>query len=272
MENILDKIRKLMQMTTENGCSEAEMNNALARAQKLMIEYNVSEDMVEVCETDIKEEHINSEPPCYEPRDFEWNLLDLIASNYMCKTLRSSQYDTVIKKSKYGDYETLVKKYYYRLIGSNENRQVVLNLFRSCQNLFRITMHERYKEYQQNRLNEINEDLALLGLKAVKLSEVKDNGRVIVRKSNWIPSYLKGCLQGLQSKLKSEVKDILSNEVINNQYALVKVKHDALIKEYIDTNIKINRTVNTNRGKLFIPEAYREGIKDGFSNQNLKRL
>ena len=261
MESIIEKIRKLMQMTTENGCSEAEMNNALARAQRLMLEHNLSEDLIEVCETDIKEEHINSEPPCYEPRDFEWNLLDLIANNYMCQTLRSSKYD-----------DSFNKKYYYRLIGSDENRRVVMTLFKGCQNLFRLSMHTRYEEYCKNSLSELNNNEIIKSLDIVyTLGEARKKG-FIVRKSNWIPSYLKGCLEGLKSKLNSEFKDVINDESSNNQYALVKVKHDALIQEYISKKIKNVKSVNTDRGSLFVPSAYNEGIKDGFSNQNLKRL
>lgn len=53
-ENILNKIKKLLNMTIENGCSEGEALTALTRARSLMLKHKIAEkDLVNTTEKDI---------------------------------------------------------------------------------------------------------------------------------------------------------------------------------------------------------------------------
>lgn len=50
MEKIIAKIRKLLNMTQENGASENEAIMAALKAQKLMAEYNINIADIETCD------------------------------------------------------------------------------------------------------------------------------------------------------------------------------------------------------------------------------
>lgn len=53
MAQIIDKIKKLLNMTEENGCTPAEAQRALALAHKLLAQNNLSEDSLGVEEDEI---------------------------------------------------------------------------------------------------------------------------------------------------------------------------------------------------------------------------
>lgn len=87
MEKIIEKIRKLLEMTEENGASENEAMVAALKAQKLMAEYDI--DLI-----DVKDEKITEEI-CEERVDTtlegnystKWKiqLACIIANNFRCK-------------------------------------------------------------------------------------------------------------------------------------------------------------------------------------------
>lgn len=89
MEKIIDKIRKLLEMTTENGCSENEAMVAALKAQKLMAEYDI--DIVDV-KSDIKsmteeisEEKVDTTLNGNFSTKWKIQLASVIAANFRCK-------------------------------------------------------------------------------------------------------------------------------------------------------------------------------------------
>lgn len=53
-ENVLNKIKKLLNMTIDNGCSEDEALTALTRARSLMLKHKIEEkDLIDTSEKDI---------------------------------------------------------------------------------------------------------------------------------------------------------------------------------------------------------------------------
>ena len=83
MEKIIAKIRKLLEMTQENGASENEAMIAALKAQKLMAEYNLEITDVEG-ELDSKE-MINAEVDCKNGDKWKYRLASIIARNFCCK-------------------------------------------------------------------------------------------------------------------------------------------------------------------------------------------
>ena len=84
MEKIIAKIRKLLEMTQENGASENEAMVAALKAQKLMAEYNINIADIETEDehTTIVEESFN----CGNGDKWKYRLANIIASNFRCKT------------------------------------------------------------------------------------------------------------------------------------------------------------------------------------------
>ena len=87
-EKIIEKIRKLLEMTQENGASENEAMVAALRAQELMAKYNI--DLI-----DVQGVHTSEEEICdiminmteYEHVSTKWSirLAGIIAGNFRCK-------------------------------------------------------------------------------------------------------------------------------------------------------------------------------------------
>lgn len=84
MDNIVEKIRKLLQMTQANGASENEAMTAALKAQKLMAENNLT---VADIETDRESEEIaETKCNCGDGEKWKYYLSDIVARNFCCKT------------------------------------------------------------------------------------------------------------------------------------------------------------------------------------------
>lgn len=84
MEKIIEKIKKLLAMTEENGASENEAMIAALKAQKLMAEHNLT---IADIDTDEKGQTIIEEA-CDAGKGDKWKykLANVIAANFCCKT------------------------------------------------------------------------------------------------------------------------------------------------------------------------------------------
>lgn len=82
MEKIIEKIRKLLEMTEENGASENEAMVAALKAQKLMAEYNITIADIDTKQSgqSIVEESFN----CGKGDKWKFRLANIIARNFCC--------------------------------------------------------------------------------------------------------------------------------------------------------------------------------------------
>lgn len=84
MEKIIGKIRKLLEMTHENGASENEAMIAALKAQKLMAEYNLN-----IADIKTKDEGATIAEETFECGNgdkWKYALANIIATNFRCKT------------------------------------------------------------------------------------------------------------------------------------------------------------------------------------------
>lgn len=82
----IDKINKLLVITTENGATEAEAESALLKAQKLMHKYNIAMERVGGQEEieygfEIMDHVIKASP--------RWPLSAIIAKNFACRAIQT---------------------------------------------------------------------------------------------------------------------------------------------------------------------------------------
>ena len=79
-ESILNKIKNLLNMTIENGCSESEALNAMTLARKLMLKYKIEQkDLIDKTEKDI----ISLEIDTYNANiTWIYLLIDTISTNF----------------------------------------------------------------------------------------------------------------------------------------------------------------------------------------------
>lgn len=140
MEKIIEKIKKLLNMTQENGASENEAMVAALRAQKLMAEYNINVADIETSDdsmTIIEESFV-----CGKGDKWKVRLAAIIAKNFRCKTYLINKSEVVfygyesdakialnVFKFLFTTGNKLADKYYYEYYKNGENTRGVKNTF-----------------------------------------------------------------------------------------------------------------------------------------------
>lgn len=233
----IEKIRKLLEFTSENGATESEIENAMKLAQRLMIKYNLEQGDIEIGFDDINVTLVKSTWEGkwinLEIRAYEWSLLQMLSRIYNCQTLRTRQF---------ADYELWVKgiKYidYFKVIGLQEDREMVVKTFESILPQIRNLMLIRYKQSDKS------------------ISQFKFNS-----------SYQIGFMEGLENRLVSD-REVFFTEEEKASWGLIVVKKDTLIENWIQEQIKPKEV--TTKGVEIEQEAYQQGLEDGLQN-NLNR-
>lgn len=83
MEKIISKIRKLLAMTEENGCSEGEAMTAALMAQKLMAEHNLT--IADIDDDTSKGKIVEVGYEAGTKYKWKYRLANIIAVNFCCK-------------------------------------------------------------------------------------------------------------------------------------------------------------------------------------------
>lgn len=207
-EKILDKVRKLLALSEDQGASEGEIENALRMAQQLMMKHNIDSGEINISPLDIGEDLIDSHFKHGEAKFWLWNLLTIIGKGHNC---------TVFKKG-YKD------NYFYRIVGFNEDRIIVKSLFEATYPLIRNLYNQRWKESSKNTSKGIfirsYIDGFLLGLNRklqadkkefLKIdSEAKKYELIVVKKDDLIEDYIKETTKKTKEE-KGRSRDINSD-------------------------------------------------------------
>lgn len=129
----IDKIRKLMEFSVENGATEAEVENAMQLAQRLMMKHNLEQKDIEINGDDINVTIVNSTwKDGMEARSYEWSVLQVLSKVYNCQTLRTRNKATNIDC--------------FKVIGQPEDRELVVTIFGSVLPQIRTITKKRFKE------------------------------------------------------------------------------------------------------------------------------
>jgi hypothetical protein len=140
MEKIIGKIRKLLEMTQENGASENEAVVAALKAQKLMAEYNLN-----IADIETKDESsaiVEESFACGNGDKWKYGLANIIATNFRCKTYFIGKLHVVfygyesdakialdVFKFLFNTGNKLADKCYYEYYKKGENTRGVKNSF-----------------------------------------------------------------------------------------------------------------------------------------------
>ena len=84
MEKVIEKIKKLLAMTEENGASENEAMVAALKAQKLMAEYNLT--VADIGDESTSQTIIEESVECGLGDKWKYKLANIVARNFCCKT------------------------------------------------------------------------------------------------------------------------------------------------------------------------------------------
>lgn len=127
----IEKIRKLMEFNTENGATEAEIENAMKLAQRLMLKHNLELGDIELTTTDISETSVSCTwKKGTESKLFLYDLLSVVAEAFSCKVIRAG--DTVNR--------------IHKIVGLQEDREMTEATFHKILPQVRHLTKARYKE------------------------------------------------------------------------------------------------------------------------------
>jgi hypothetical protein len=198
----IDKIRKLMEFSVENGATESEVENAIKLAQRLMMKHNLEQSDIDVTSKDINVTKVKSTwKDGMEARSFESQLLMVLGKTYSCKI--------VIDRNKATNTDT------YDVIGLPEDREMLVATYESVLPQIRVITKKRFKEqvsdlslfkfttsYQTGFLVGLKDKLALDKDTFFKVADKKQFELIVVQKDALVSEWMAHNLKTKTGKVK----------------------------------------------------------------------
>lgn len=199
----IDKVRKLMEFSTENGATESEVENALKLAQKLMLKHNLEMGDIKSTVNDIDVTII----PCTwkkgtESKLFLHDLLSAVAEAFACKVIRSGS-----------SIQRL-----YKIVGLKEDREMTESTFNKILPQVRHLTKVRFKEsdkslsavrftisYQAGFISGLTEKLATDKAQLMKSKDGKQFELIVVTKEGLIADYIADKMKIKESERKFKI-------------------------------------------------------------------
>lgn len=271
-EKVIEKIKKMLMTTTENGASEEEAQAFMLRAQKLMVKHGLSMSDIETEGQSDKE--VVEEPGSDYERRVWWkgSLANIIAENFRCYTFFTN----------YGNGVMRVK-----FLGLKEDVEIAIEVFKYASEIIpyhaKKYVNKRKKELEQKAgVNfkkdfKTTEEIIEWALKRNHLTQgqlssleyaygkdekifkmrlimrIKDNMGITVDGTALRNDYIAGFLSGLADKFKEQVE--------SNEWGLILVK-DADVQQAYD-NLNLRTTRATSAKALGDQHARASGYKQG---------
>ena len=221
MSSILNKIRKLLAVTVENGATVGEVENAAQMAQILMAKHQIAQGDLIVSKDDIAECGFDDLRVSYEYQNYIWDLLCVIGKGYSCRVTRLKKYHPI--------KERIV--YVFNIIGFPEDVEVVKSMTETLVPIIRAIGRDKTNKFKP------------------------------VNKRKFYNSYLNGFLMGLDSKLVLSKKEKLTLTDADHQtYAMIVVKKTDLIQEYMDAKtLKTAKSREVPPDMIAVREGFLDG-------------
>lgn len=232
----IEKVRKLMEFSIENGATEAEVENAMKAAQRLMMKHNLEQKDIEVTSNDVNitvvESTWDKKVLALEIKSFENSLLVTIARQYSCKILITKG---IIKTEEYP-----LGRNKYDIIGLPEDREMVKTIYESILPQIRNLYKSRYKESDKS-----------------------------VSQFKFTSSYCLGFLAGLKEKMEAD-RDTFLKGTDKKQFGLIVIKKEDLVQDWMKDNVSF--TTGKARGVSIDKGAFDKGVQDGSEKGLNKQL
>lgn len=185
-ESVLNRIQKLLKMSTENGASENEAMQAADKAQKLLQEHNLS---IADIKDDSQAEPMDSEDIEVDRDLWKGYIRNATAKLYFCKTYTTMKFDSRYKKVKVITF-----------VGRKSNRMVATEMCKYFINTVDRLAAEEFREVPGSRATINRMAHAFKQGAASKLS-----GRLRERYNEIVPDYIpQGNPDGLPVLYKNE--------------------------------------------------------------------
>jgi len=216
-DKLIEKVQKLLTLARNDGASEAEADTALQMANKLLLIHNLTMADVDTEEEDgdglLRKDGVVTIGDNGEEGKWEGTLMAVLCEYNLC--------GCVINSIKGNKQSTMT------IVGSKENIEVVLYLFHAGRDLYRALSKTRHSEYRKAVLFQwtskgyTEKDLYKM--------ETEEGSRMLLRRSVWIRSYLKGCVAGLFNKLERQRRQIIEEEQRELEAKIEQERIDAIL-------------------------------------------
>lgn len=227
LNDVLKKLRKLQKLYegAKKINSEGEANSAAAAIQKLLTMYNLSMDEISKEEEradEILEERVSGYSYKSIGGEWEFRLLYVLCKWNFCKCFQTG-----------GTYKKLM------IFGKKENMETVKWL--------RDMLAERFVEFSKKRFKEYKETMEY-AMKPISMDKYQR-------------SYLVGCAEGLDAKLKEESDQYKKADTdFSAKVTALVVRNDAAVTEYIRNKYRVGER-RSRRENFDSARAY--GYEDG---------
>lgn len=224
----IEKVRKLMEFSIENGATESEVENAVKLAQRLMVKHNLEQQDIEMSTNDVNITRIqstwNGKVSALEVRSFECQLLMVLGKVNSCTI--------VVDRNKSTNTD------FYDIVGLPEDREILILTYESILPQIRTLYRKRYRETDKS------------------ISEFK-----------FVTSYTAGFLMGLRKKLETKDKDIKVGEMKTFELIVVKKDAliEEWLKE--NMNLKKSKPKSTSLDKPSFEKGLEDGSEKGLDKQ-----
>jgi hypothetical protein len=246
---MIDKIRALLRKTTEHGATQAEMESAMAMAQKLMTKHGIdsvsvmsAEEEAEARKLNIKKVYFNTGRQRYETDQYIYRVLERC---FMVRVLWSSSYEIVKGFRKVERWDGTVEKYerdrlkqrlVYVLVGDEPDVEMAKMIIEELHPIMRRALNAHLRETGQI-WNATTCHSFFLGISC---------------------GYIEANEKGKQEALME------SEEAARDRYALVLVDKEKEVENFF-SQIKTvrSRTISGGRSGGFDSSAFNKGKAQG---------
>jgi hypothetical protein len=227
-DKLIEKVQKLLTLARNEGASEAEADTALKMANKILLIHNLTMSDIDIEQQDdnglIQKDNVIDICQNGEEGQWESTLMAVLCEYNLCGCISHSTKGT--------------NKGTITIVGSQQNIEVVIYLFQAARDLYRALSKTRHSTYRKSVIDQwkakgyVEKDLYAM--------ETENGSRMLLRRSVWIRSYLKGCVTGLFHKLESQKLEMIQQEDAETQRVDSELRIQAILKaesegtEYIE--------------------------------------
>ncbi len=227
-QKMLDKVAKLLNLANDPSASQGEIDNATKMANLLMIKHQIESDDILLGYSEVSESEVFVEGGNDGLKvDWRKQLMNNLAWGNMCDLIYVKETEHKYSNSGYYSGQRTIG-FKLTIIGSDVNRQIVLNMYKLCEERLPKLALQRYKE----RVSELKEQALKGGLRLV--TKDFERGGYIATKKRFINSYIYGAMVQIKNNMRDNIQELAQDDA--HKWGLIKVKADDLIKNYIGEN------------------------------------
>jgi uncharacterized phage-like protein YoqJ len=241
-DKAIEKVQKLLQITKDNGSSEAEINMALISIRKIIMRHSLSADEYEVKEDNGYTRSYLTKTMSYETRDWKHSFINQLCILYSCYGYSSGDHCFVI----------------------NGKKSDVILVVETADYLLPVVSHlalTGYQEYADKIRNKVE---AICGIRFT-IKQCREYKYIKTTKAQYVKSYIHGFTIGMVARLTPQKDEETTDDDVE-KYTLMTLDKIEQIKFKVMETVPI---INLEYVKpKLVDEFWQKGYEDGKKDMN----